>query len=461
MEVNINNKIVLKYVYILCLFLLGLTLLLKPVILSGMINSGDPNRIIEVMGIKYSNCNIFQPTCFEYSLSHFPEIKLLYFSSTSYLLLFSILINYIVNPIANGYNIISFTIILSSIYLLALLYWVKQIKSTSSTYSAILFGLIVLVMLGDIIYLQYFYTFYQEATFIVFITAFSVYYLYGRYYSLTVLLLMMAVLSKQQNIVFILMLIPIYFKFKKNQKKYFFIRTIVYLFVCLSAIGFTYHRNSQYNGCMNHVSGFFDGVLHGVSNSDSVNIIKSMKLPADYINYSGLTFWGNTIPRADVKKIVDEKNLQDICDRVSMSTIVNGYMQNPSKIFSNYFAYIDNIDKFGPLDNNYYTPERFKLLSLSYFDKIILKNTGLITALLAILAIFMIIYRQKIKLSSSRLHCELFLYYLFLMPIMIVVSFIGDGFADTIKHSLSFYFIIALELLILMNMIINHFISRK
>lgn len=431
-------------------------LLCKLVTLVGIINSGDYNRLILPLGINYLKCTIYTDTCINYAFSNFKIINSVYFiSSTSYFIFLSLILNKLFNSFDGTYSIMILSLLNACVYCVGFYFLIKYFIKNLKLIPAIILISFIVILLCDNLFIQYFNSFYQESTFIVTMLLFCAIFLSGRNFFFELIIILIVALTKQQNLIFLFLTIPILIKYRyfiKNKFKFKFFHIILcFLIIFLPFKLFT--ENSKQFGCMNTLNGFFDGYLYGVSKNKLINYLNQAQTNTQYSIYANTAVWGNNISfnRMHQKRIIDSAELPQLCSSIKSNNILLGYWYNPKKLFKNIYAYIKILDTYGPFDPIYYSEN----------SKFIIKKSILINILhysfycLGISFLISLFFIKKIINGQINIDYLLFISLTFLLPLIIITDFIGDGFADAIKHGLEYYFVISCQIIIIIYIGLN------
>ena len=420
----------------------------------GFTNNGDFWRNIVFFGITNVGCAVLPHDgfCPQYSIiSDFivnaPPTACV---TTHLFILAAKLIYLAIDGVSGAFSIFYMGVLYTLVYALGFFYLVRKITFTNPYLKWAVIAL-SFILLSDLLFTSFFNTFFDEPAFIVFTLWFTVFFIFYNYATLDILLSFLIILSKQQNLIFLLLLPLICLKYRKLFNKYH----LLLIIACLSFTYWNYTKNANDISCQRNFSGFFSGVLHNNTPQETAKLLAQLKLDPALAQYSNFTYWGNTVPQTLTKMIHGTALpvINRVCAQVKLPQIIQGYILQPKKIITNTLSYITNIDTHGPYTlYSYSTPANYQdHHSKSYFSAAVLKHSKtlvawLILALGMIVAYFVVTRRRQT--SEQLLTLLLFASYLSLSILSIIICFIGDGFADTIKHALEYYYLLTILVLL-------------
>ena len=312
----------------------------------------------------------------------------------------------------------------------------------------ILIGILSIWAFNDILFTEYFNSFFQEPGFIVTIFLFIMCFLRYKSFLLDIILFGLVIFSKQQNLAFILMIIPIFIKHPLNIGK-----CITTLVIIISILYINVSMNT-YAVHMNNENGVLSGILHNTSENEAKQILTNIGLDPELYVLRDRDYWGNI---GYIRSNPNDFNLQQQfknAEQITKIDTIRGYFHYPSKLISNFCEYIKINNTDGPFTGNYVTDDNKKLQnnSLSYFSRIVFNKIQIILLinLLTVIGI-MIIFVSSKKLLFNKYKIELSLLLLLNINLLLIIpaNFIADGYAETVKHCLEFFVAQAVNLFLI------------
>ena len=398
-----------------------------------------------------------------------------YMTTTSILLAISFIPNYIVRLfIDNGndlYFIACLGVVYSIIYIFAFYVFMGLIRQrTTKLWLFTLIAIFTIWGLTDILVTEYFNTFFQEPAFIVcfllFITCFI------RYNSFVVdlILLTLVLFSKEQNLIFLLLIIPIFLKHKVNTIR------LISTIILFTGILLIYNNTNSYLKVMNTEDGVLSGLLHNKTDNEAKQILTRIGLNPDMSVLANSDYWGNVSKlRNNPNDINLQQQFEDAATTISKKNTILGYIYFPSIFFSNYAEYIKITTKDGPFVGNYSYNDNGVLIAnySTYFAKIIIKHLGLLLIInlcVVFLGITQYFFKKKLLLLikkdnghiksmlNNKINNEYTLLFTLnaVLLLVIPVNFMGAGYAEVVKHCLELYFAEAINLLLIITVILGY-----
>ena len=446
------------------LFLIKILMQIMVLAKLGYTNQADFFRNIHHLGIGFNNiCTAFPKVGF---CTDYITIKPIIFKkpqdgfSTAQFFIFISRVFYNIINGNNGYFSILYTgVLYAVIYAMGYFSLIRKINF-NNVWTYILFIATSFIILSDLVFTSYFNSFFDEPAFIVVALCFTASFIYYRNATIDILLCLMIILAKHQNMIFFLLIPLIYNKYSKpNFKKYH------WLIIIIGSIFIYYSHLMAVKSffCLNSSSSLFSGLLRHEEAPQAAKILNNFGLPAEFAKYSGFTYFGNSTPTNISKAILFTQDRGTICEHVRSGTIIINYLSHPMKMATNLIEYLSDLDKFGPYtDYSRNTPATNpNLYEKSYFSAIVLTHMRFIVILLSIISLMLIkIYKKQI---ASEPLLILFLGYFGMSILSLMICIIGDGFADIIRHGLEFYFLICLAILLVILQIpqmINKYITN-
>lgn len=420
----------------------------------GFTSNGDFWRNIVFFGINNVVCTVLPNDgfCPQYTIVsdfifHKPPTA---YVTTHLFILISKLIYMVMDGASGAFSVFYTGFIYAVVYALGFFFLIRKIdiKNVYLKYALITASFI---LLSDLLFTSFFNTFFDEPAFIVFTLWFTVFFIFYKNATLDILLIFLIMLSKQQNLIFILLLPLLFLKYNKLSKY-----NILLIIICTCFTYWNYTKNSNEISCQRNFSGFFSGVLHNNTPEEARNILTKLNLDSKLSKYSDFTYWGNTVPQT-LKKMIHGSSFEEInnvCAQIKLPQIIKGYIAQPKKIITNTLTYITNIDAYGPYTlYSYSTPAAYTdRYAKSYFSNKILKHSKALLVFLTLILSMAVILSKKIRFRNKSFFL-LSIDYLILSITSIIICFIGDGFADTIKHALEYYYLLTIMVMFMVYVI--------
>ena len=319
----------------------------------GMANSGDFGRIMDLFNLyyvpDYSNFKHFYDI-FTFGRPDTGPHYNNYAATASIFIYISLIINQLVTLITtnNVFYIYSLSVVYSIFYCLGfyllLDYYAKQIKNK---YLFIGFSVLATIILADALFVEYFNSFFQEASYIVCILLFVICFLRFNKFWLDILLLTLVVFSKEQYLIYLIMLIPLFIKYRITLNK------IILVIVFLSVPFYYYSEVNVYSKGMNNFSSIFSGLLHHQTPEQAVQTLQQIGLNPDYKVFADQGYWGVAGQLNSKPNPQQYYNLwqQAINDSNHYKALL-GYILSPTKIFTNSIDYLTIVTQDGPFAPN-------------------------------------------------------------------------------------------------------------
>jgi hypothetical protein len=281
---------------------------------------------------------------------------------------------------------------------------------------------------------------------------FIVCFLYYRSFWLDTILLGLAIFSKEQNLVFALLLLAIFIKHKPSLAK------IIASALVLGSILYVYGAINNYSIHMNSEDGVLSGLLHNTRAEEAQNILSSIGLDPNLYVLRDHDFWGNV---AQIRNNPYDMNLQQQfhnAETITKFDTIYGYLNYPGRFFSNYWEYI-KLNNISPFVDNYITSSDGSLASgyMAYFAKIVLSKVAGLLLINLILSLLLPIYllKQKWQLNSnSKWHINhknwawLLWIFNFNLLLVIPINFMGAGYAEPVRHCVELIFCESINLIL-------------
>ncbi len=413
----------------------------------GIANSGDFGRIIDIFDLyyvpDYSNFTHFYDT-FVFGRPYDAPTYNGYIATSSIFILISIAINKILTLFSedNIYYIYSLSLCYLITYIISFYHLIRIVKTkVSNKLIASSISCFAILVLTDTLFIEYFNSFFQEGGFIVCLSLFISIFLRFRNYVLDVILLTLIIFSKQQNLIFILLTIPLFIKYGCNLKK------AAILGICLLLPLFVYTSINTYAKNLNNFSAFFNGVLHKSTKEEGYNLLSVLNKDTRYSSFSGQGYWGTVGGIQSNKDAEQYQLLQGALQDISRGNIITGYMLNPSKMMNNIIDYLNIVSKegtFAPNLGNYKVDQENKtrVESFHIFSDI-LKNINYVLIFNFILSFCIFAYYLKNKniyRNNFTDYISIILALNITSLLAIPVNIIGDGLEEPIKHFLEVYY---------------------
>lgn len=425
----------------------------------GIANSGDFGRTMDLFNFYYI------PGYFNFK--HFFDVFTIgrplgapsyggYMTANSFVIYVSMLINYIFQLINNNsqvYYIYSLSIIYVLLYCLGF-YWLLQsllIKVAPNIIKYIIISLAAILILTDTLFIQYFNSFFQEASFIVFFLLFCGAFLNFKSFGLDITLLSLVIFSKEQNLIFVLLYIPLFLKHKLNLSRAF----IVIFF--LSCIMFVYSNVNTYSKTLNLVDRFFFGLLHNKDVNSSKPILAKINIDINAGIFSNKTYF-SIVPQINSSKDPSQAQLfQNVLATLTNSDVINGYLSFPSIFFINYKDYLEEMETTGPFPpnlGNYKVDQgedAYRAVFMTGFSKYVLSH---IVYIILINLFMMMILISRDKFNLSRWENGLIMLLNLICILSVAENFLGDGFSEVVKHATGIYYCESILLLLYISILL-------
>ena len=343
------------------------------------------------------------------------------------------------------YNILYLGLLYISFYTLISYIFISKIINRLQTplYIKVFLLIISFLLLLDGMFIFYFNSFYQESISIIAIFLFVVYGSKNNMSPIVLLwILLLIIISKSQNVIFVLMVPLIIYLYKDAISKrlvLFFIILFTLSSIYTSIISKPYREPNIYNS-------FFYGLLKNTDESTSTEIMKSFNLDFNkHCMYIDKGYWP-----AGVEFRKEQPFLyQDFYKKVSHFSIIKIYFSHPKILINNiYFglkyltnnpakiSYLGNLQKVESINN--------KRTSIDTILGNILNKTFILIYAFSIFLSIFILRKKLINTSNAEKNILLLT---FIIPFIFGINILGDGFYEFTKHNLSFYY--ALNLLLL------------
>jgi hypothetical protein len=442
--------ITLFFLLIICFILL-----VPPQI--GVADSGDYGRILAVFDLyyipDYTNFKHFYDT-FIFGRPDSAPTYGGYLATTSLFIFLALFTNKIFTAFADT-NTLFYLYSLSSVYIvfyLAAFFFLQNIifEKVPHKIIATIIGIGSALILTDSLFIEYFNSFFQEAGFIVSLLLFVSIFLRYQIFLLDVALLALVIFSKEQNILFFLLIIPIIIKYKGkfNLKK----TLIIVAFMTVPMYIFNY-INTYAKG-INNFDSVYNGLFQDVAQETAATELPKLGLNPQYAIFSSRDYWG-TVGELRSSQDTNKYMLwqQAINDSSHLITL-HGYLLNPTKLLNNSFKYLQILQKDGPFAPNLgnYKPQyedSFRVSAFTIFAHFV-KYTGFVIVLnLVLLCLIVFLMQKKHYLEKGNdkwlrscvsLLCMLNAVVLSTIP----VNIIGGGFEEPVKHFFCAYYTIGI-----------------
>lgn len=332
-----------------------------------------------------------------------------YMATTSIFLFISFIPNYLVRLFTENSSDLYYIVCLGLMYVVAYIYafyilMLYSYEKISNKIMFTIFGILAIWSLNDILFTEYFNTFFQEPAFIVTLLLFTVCFLRYKNFFLDIVLFTLIIFSKEQNLTFLLLLIPIYFKHKIN------IGRIAVTILLIGSVVYIYNNINSYLKVMNTEDGVLSGLLHNSSENEAKEILTKIGLDSNLYVLANRDYWGNIGHiRENPNDINLQQQFQNAATQISKKHTILGYIYFPQKFMYNYSEYLKITDTSGPFVDNYSFNDNGVLLAehSSYYSKIVLKNLKYLLLFNLIIVIALIIgycyckIKQLKTISSS------------------------------------------------------------
>lgn len=405
----------------------------------GIANSGDFGRIMDIFKLyyvpNYSNFTHFYDIFTTNRPFDAPSYGG-YVATTSIFLSIAYIINFVLTIFSD--NQYFYIYCLSSLYLAVYIvgfYILLNLvsKKLSNIIFISLFSVIGIIFFSDSLFVEYFNSFFQEPSFIVCFLLYIAAFLYYKNFILDLILLSLVIFSKEQNIIYVLLFIPLFIKYRPSTSK------LLMCAITILPIIFVYTNINTYSAVMNKSDGVFSGLLHDSNQREAVQILTTIGLNPEYAVFANKDYWTNvgelTNNPANIQLF--RQMLQD----TSQLNMLKGYLYYPNKLITNYIKQLDIATSEGPFAPNLgnyktNTSSKYRVTAFSYYSKFILKHIFWIISINVLLWIVIMSKYQINKPFENNLISTLNVLAL-LLPI---VNFLGAGYAEVTKHFLELYF---------------------
>ncbi len=460
------------FAFVVLLFAIQVFILFVPPQI-GIANNSDFSRIIALFDLYYvpdynKATNFFD--VFVYGRPFGAPTYNGYMATSSLFIWIACGINYIINIFTesdNTFYIYSLSAVYVVVYsvafylLLSVMYKLDKVKF-------IILGFLSIFLLCDVLFLEYFNSFYQEAGFIVCFLLFCAIFLKYKSWWLDVIALWLVVLTKEQNLIYLLLFFPIFAKYKIT-----FGKGLISIII-IGSVFFVYNGINNYNKVYNRMESMSLGLLHNQTEPQAAEILSSIKLNPEYAIFAGRYYWGNLeYAGNDASK---QELLQQMAQDVTMSKVLLGYMLHPNLFFANIYDYLKTMYDEGPFASNLgnykanYSTEVKRASFMSYVSSYVLKYIFVIYLLNLLFLFYLCACSRKLQITffNERRHVQTshqernqqvayaklsgmfsriykensLLIILNLIGILsIFVNIIGSGFIEVVKHSVEIYYL--------------------
>lgn len=301
----------------------------------------------------------------------------------------------------------------------------------------LLFALISLMLLSDLLFSSYFNSFYQESAFFICLLLFCSLFQKdkSKFFWWELLLLALIVVSKVSQSIFLLFLIPLLWKYRKQSGwtvKKVAVLAVIPLLVWLQMM------NQGKSESPNVFNSFFDGLIT-VDNASTV-LADFALTDSHYPHFVGADFWQVKDFDAELKK--------DFFAKVSHAKIALYYFNHPMVFTEKMVAAfrlleVDSRPKnLGNRLANYSPSPMIEMGIMSTWQKMLpfLIWLGLFLSWLQLW------YICRVKAKSAL--AVLLIMFTVILPLQLITTFIGDGWQEFAKHNVSFYFVFTLAVLL-------------
>ncbi|MCC2625931.1 MAG: hypothetical protein K0R14_1804 [Burkholderiales bacterium] len=440
----VNKKYQLLFTLLL-VAVMSFLLFIPPQI--GIANSGDFGRIMDIFDLYYtSNYSNF---------SHFFDIFTFgrplnaphyngYVATSSLFVLVSLLINKIFT-LFNGddyFYIYSLSLVYAIFYAvgfyLLINYLCKQLKHK---YLAFVLSIITLIILSDSLFIEYFNSFFQEPGFIVCCLLFVACFLQFRIFWLDLLFITLIIFSKLQYMLYFLLLIPLYIKYKGN----FSLAKVILIIIAMSIPTYVFTQIDTYGKGMNQFASVFMGLLHNETKEQGTKVLFDINMNPEYSVFTGMGYW-TVVGQLNSTHDQNTYNLwQQAIDDSSQLKAIHGYLLQPAKIFTNTYDYLNIVEKEGPFAanlGNYKTDQgdKFRISAFKLYSSCAKHLRYLFIFNILLTIILIVTARKKAWQTDSTLRYSLLITLNIIAIIAIPVYIIGTGYEEPVKHILDVYF---------------------
>jgi hypothetical protein len=437
----VNRKFQLAFT-LFFIALISLILFAPPQV--GIANSGDFGRIMDIFDLYYtSNYSNF---------THFFDVFTFgrpidgphyngYIATSSLFILIALFINKIFNLFTSDdfFYIYSLSVVYTFFYAIGFYIFIDYFyKNLKSKYLVIALSGLSLIILSDSLFVEYFNSFFQEPGYIVCLLLFIACFLQLRLFWLDLLLITLIIFSKSQYLLYLLLLIPLYIKYKIS----FNPTKIILVIIAISMPIYVFTQINIYSKGMNQFASIFSGLLHNDSKEQGAKVLSSINMDPNYAVFTDMGYW-TVAGQLNSSHDPNTYNLwqQAIADSNQLKTL-HGYLLQPTKIFTNSYDYLNIVEKEGPFApnlGNYKVDqgERFRVTTFTLFS-----NCAKHLRFLFIFNILMtIVLLAKKRVISNNQNRYSLLIILNIIVILAIPSYIiATGYEETVKHILDVYF---------------------
>lgn len=379
-----------------------------------------------------------------------------YFAASSIFLALSFIPNYVVRFFISDSQDLYYIVCLGAmyfiVYVLAFYFLISAMrKQINNKWIFLIISLFMIWALSDILFVEYFNSFFQEPALVVGLLLFVAVFLRFNSFTLDLLAYGIVIFSKQQNFIFILLLIPIFIKYQVSFSR---IMSVVIITIMVFLVSF---KVDTYQKSMNDEDGVLSGLLHNKSADEAKKMLTMLGLDPELYVLAGRDYWGNIgLIRQNPQDVNLITQFQNATSITKLDTI-KGYLYFPKQFVINYYDYMRICVENGPLvPYNYsiYDDGTYFASYATYFSFLILKHLNVLLLInLAIVIVLPIVSKFKqLNMKNVATKNLLVLFYVLnvLALIIIPVNFVGDGFAETVKHTLNLYFLEAINMSLLL-----------
>ncbi len=321
-------------------------------------------------------------------------------------------------------------------------------RSLKHRYLAFMVSIISLIILSDSLFIEYFNSFFQEPGFIVCCLLFVACFLQFRHFWLDLLLITLIIFSKLQYLLYFLLLVPLYVKYRGN----FSVPKVIMVIIAMSIPTYVYTQIDTYGKGMNQFASVFMGLLHNNTKEEGARVLSSINMNPAYAVFTGMGYW-TVVGQLNSTHDQNTYNLwQGAINDSSQLKSIYGYILQPAKIFTNTYDYLNIAEKEGPFTANLgnYTPDQGQKFRVSSF-KLYASCAQHLRYLFIFNLLFTIILisRKKAWLPSNTTKYSLLITLNIISVLAIPVYIIGTGYEEPVKHILDVYFNEGIILIIL------------
>jgi hypothetical protein len=402
----------------------------------GMADSGDYVRLMTTIGVKHSS-----DIGSEISFTHFrqfysrdekcPLIKSIGDSFARFPASIFTITSYLINAVfgtTGTYNIMYLGILYSIAYSLAFFLFTQSLARNLNVYCRLFLCIIAALIYADSLFVVYFNSFYQEPVFLISLLICTGMLIRQNPKSpLQELSVFCLSISKFQNIIFsVLYAFPIFFGTRRAK----LVVALLVLSLVMTVLGSQRYRQP------NIFHSFFNGLLMNSPDKDEILSDFALHRP-EYSTYNGKGYWKVFLEDSTNKEIRTE-----FYSKVNIFKIVVYYIRHPQLLISNFIHSMEYIRSTDPKPRNFgnylkeYAAEKKNYTGLSFFSRCM---PFLFTAipLLSVISMLLSIFRKRPK--EFFLMATLFA----ILPVTVIVCFLGEGFTDFTKHLFSFYSVLS------------------